>query len=619
MATSADTLFQQRSVLDVRDFNLHLSHEIAKARVNFDNELGKRYTDVLDVTEEVEKLLRQSRQADASLMELCFNDAICKLESIPEPVHESQESIRPIGHNSALVLDPTLANDAHSTLAVSEWTLAVLAFAEEPASPKLLDVLVSKFHVLKQINVPDRFATVICGKCELLESAILQHKLSLTAVHWVKLHELFHAFQNSPPFQFKQTSKYDDLAFDFLLTNEEHLQQNRTDVDVQKFLKTPVYKSKSVERVQRSIEDQFQEYHSGGSTDHQHGLTLYGNEFEHSSQLFVHEIDLYCNGIILGNDQKLNSLVESIIQLIAKLKSCGVDPTVITGIKTRLVNCLQERIQQLEDERCEPEAVILENVLLDKTTEKSSEDQGSTKDVDGVVGSTKSDTRLIQSDEDATGAVNATDITSTETNARDQTSNETENAGKMHAGANSSTDAPETSSAGSSNPQLASEQVLDVTETPSKPTEDSETRDAYFNANVKVPGEENKLSDKSEPSLETKLTPGDEETTIARNSDKKEELAPNVAEPSLKINDITLNLSTNTEESVLDSQEASRASSKSLKPDKTTEDSRAISTTDKNSILITDSDALVDMAMKIMNIKNLRRYLECHIHQIQAL
>ncbi|CEP62952.1 Golgi transport complex subunit COG1 LALA0_S06e07668g [Lachancea lanzarotensis] len=360
MATTAETLFREKSVVEVRDYNLNLTQEIARARDTFEFELGKRYTDILAVTDEVEVLLQEARLADASLMDLCFNDSKCKLETVSEPVKELGTPLGLNGFNSASIVGSEASSEAHCTLAVSEWVLAVLALVQDPGSLKNLDLLVSKFGFINKVSVPEQFNTVIADKCKLLESAVLQHALSLTASHWVRLQKLFHDYQESPLFEFKQIHAIDELAFDFLLGNEDYLQRSVTDAEVQTFFKTPVYRAKSIERALKLIDEQFRKYESNDSSGEQSDLALYDDTDEESLQLFVKNVDLYCKGVITIKDQRLEALVERVIETIAKLKTSRVEANVLADIKNRLATHVQARLAELENDYHDLDVVALE-------------------------------------------------------------------------------------------------------------------------------------------------------------------------------------------------------------------------------------------------------------------
>ncbi|SCU83021.1 LAFA_0D01310g1_1 [Lachancea sp. 'fantastica'] len=372
MATTAETLFREKSVVGVRDYNLNLKQEITRARDTFDKELSKRYTDILAVTDEVEILLQKARLADTSLMDLCFNDSKCKLETISEPAKGLSAQLEFInGYNSATAEDFGPPDEACCTLAVSEWVLAVLEFVQDPGSLKNLDSLVNRFTTLNQVKVPEELYAIIAHKCESLESVILQHNLSLTASHWVRLHELFHADQRAPFFKFNEVHAIDDLAFDFLLGNEDYLQRSATEIEVQNFFKTPVYRAKSIERALKLIDDQFQKYDSCELTDKQSDLALYGDIDMQSLQLFIENVDSFCKGVIAAKDQELNTLVERVVETIGKLKSAGADTAVLADIKARLTSRVQKRLVELENEFHEPDVIALKS-LESVDTEQSS-------------------------------------------------------------------------------------------------------------------------------------------------------------------------------------------------------------------------------------------------------
>ncbi|SCU88212.1 LANO_0D01442g1_1 [Lachancea nothofagi CBS 11611] len=326
---------------------------LAKAKDEFDKELGKRFGDILAVTDAVDELLGQARAVDASLMDLCFNDSVCKLEAVPEPGASSSLQSTSRASNGGH-LDPAFVSNVHRTLAVSEWALAVRSFTEDPSAAKNFDALLASFESIQQINgKADQYQSVVSDKCRLVEAAVLDGSAPFTAVQWVKLYHLFHS--DTDVFAFQQLEALDKLAFDFLLRNEDLLQCSQTEPEVQRFLNSPAFKNKSNERLLQDVELQFSNYQRSHETVSRPPISLYDLNVEQSLSTFVQDIDFYCNGIIEDQDRKLDVLVETVAALVRKLKSCGADLERIQDIKKRLINCLEARRESLLRE-CEAKA-----------------------------------------------------------------------------------------------------------------------------------------------------------------------------------------------------------------------------------------------------------------------
>ncbi|CUS24194.1 LAQU0S14e02322g1_1 [Lachancea quebecensis] len=375
MATTADALFREKPVGELRDYRLQLSHDIAKAKDRFETELGRRYTDLLAVTDQVDELLQQARVADADLMELCFNDAKFKLEALPDPGASNGPAATAAGQE----LSPSAGLDldgANLTLTVSEWALAVKNFVREPASQKHFDSLVQSFHAVLGLCDVSRYASVLARNCSVLEDAVLEQQPQFSAPQWVKLHRLVHS--HAEVFPFKRVTELDALVFGFLLANEESLRSAGADPDVEQFLEGEAFKQKFVERALLDVDAEFQAFEeaAAGSAPLPE---LYGLEFDDRSlPALVTKASLYCSGVTSLRDRALYTLADNTVALVRKLQRSQADTAVISRVKERLSEVLNERRKEvIETSRCaEPEVLQMK----DKTESKlSQEDEPDSK------------------------------------------------------------------------------------------------------------------------------------------------------------------------------------------------------------------------------------------------
>ncbi|SCU95419.1 LADA_0G15522g1_1 [Lachancea dasiensis] len=353
MASVAEDLFREKPVAEVRDYNLHLAQDIARANDNFERELSHRYTDILAITDSVEELLRRSREVDASLMDLCFNDSSYKLEPVADPNRETRDAIDLSRGHSSPASDHL--QDAKYALAVAQWTLAVKSFLGDPAAPKNFDPLLSSFESIRGFPHASRYDSTISANCQLLQAAVLEHKMSFSALQWVKLYHLFHAHAGSQVFVFDGIDTVSQLVCDFLLRNEDVLRNSQMDPEVQVFLKAPVFKSKSIESLLKNVEFQFERYYAAceRTSTQPTSLNLYSFCAGDSVASFVQDVDWFCHGIKDEQDRKLDNLLVSVSQLIQRLQHYGAETTTVDDIKNRLIQNLEQRLQQVTRERAQ--------------------------------------------------------------------------------------------------------------------------------------------------------------------------------------------------------------------------------------------------------------------------
>ncbi|CAR24665.1 Golgi transport complex subunit COG1 [Lachancea thermotolerans CBS 6340] len=375
MATTADALFREKPVGELRNYRLQLSHDIAKAKDRFETELGRRYTDMLAVTDQVDELLQQARTADADLMELCFNDAKFKLAALPDPAafHAAAPAAATADPELGPGAQPDLAG-IEATLAVSEWVLAVKDFAREPALQKHFDSLVQGFHTVLSLHDVSRYASVLARNCRALEDTILEQQAEFSASQWVKLHRLVHS--HAEVFPFKRVDELDALVFSFLLANEEPLRAAGVDADVQAFLEGEPFKLKFVERVLQDVDAEFQalEEAAAGSAP---TPELYRMNFDDGSLLaLVTEANLYCSGAISPRDRALYALVENITALVRKLQRSQADSAVISKVKERLSEVLIERRKEVVEAPSDNSVLQLEALQKKGDTEFGTSQQG---------------------------------------------------------------------------------------------------------------------------------------------------------------------------------------------------------------------------------------------------
>lgn len=338
MSTDVETLFKEKSISDIRDYNLEISHEITRTRDQFNQQLRGRYEEILDVTHEVRRLLAQSKEVDSKLMDLCFNDTKYKLESISEVQLGSHKN--PAFRTN----ENTYVEGAQWILILTNWIQAVKVFMKDPCSSKNLDDVLAKFETIGSSPPDSPYSEMILKHCARMESFILEQKPAFNPLQWVKVFNLFHEGQNQ--FGFEHAEEIEVLAYDALLTNEDlihHPSSANIDPLVQNFIGSAVFKQRLIAKFTDNIQQHFEKYEKASQITSEE-INVYQLDDERNLAQFVQNINLYCFGFTTVVSQKLNDLIEDVIECLHNLKAAGANKKCMNPIKERIIALLDEEI-----------------------------------------------------------------------------------------------------------------------------------------------------------------------------------------------------------------------------------------------------------------------------------
>ncbi|SCW02913.1 LAFE_0F17040g1_1 [Lachancea fermentati] len=338
MSTDVEALFKEKSIPDIRDYNLEVSQEITRTRDEFNQQLRGRYEEILDVTHEVRRLLAQSKEVDSKLMDLCFNDTKYKLESISEVQLGSHKN------SAGRSNENTYVENAQCILILTNWIQAVKVFMKDPCSSKNLDEVLAKFQTIESSTPDSSYSGMILKHCARMESFILEQKPAFNPLQWVKVHNLFHEGQNQ--FGFKHAEEIEALAYDALLTNEDlihHPSSANIDPLVQNFIGSAVFKQRLIARFTDNIQQHFEKYEKARQITSEE-IKVYQLSDERNLAQFVQNVNLYCFGFTNVVGQKLNDLIEDVIECLRNLKAAGADEKCMNPIKERIIALLDEEI-----------------------------------------------------------------------------------------------------------------------------------------------------------------------------------------------------------------------------------------------------------------------------------
>lgn len=77
-------LFSTKHIPQIRDELKYVNHELNKIDINLNSNLNLHYKDILNITSNVTDLFNSLQAIDADFRDLCFNDEIFQLQSLPE-------------------------------------------------------------------------------------------------------------------------------------------------------------------------------------------------------------------------------------------------------------------------------------------------------------------------------------------------------------------------------------------------------------------------------------------------------------------------------------------------------------------------------------------------------
>lgn len=188
--SAALQLFRERSIAQVRDYDLELSSRVARSHERFTRELQTHYKDILKVTDEVDRLYVDLKEGDAMFMDLCFKDDLYKLNKLADYQGETDRSSSlPIETHSVS------GGTSQTLLVVSSWVLAISdlisRFATSTSALKLFDNVMREFDELKVVLDDGMvYETVIKSKCEAFLQFICSPDINLTISQWIRIYNL---------------------------------------------------------------------------------------------------------------------------------------------------------------------------------------------------------------------------------------------------------------------------------------------------------------------------------------------------------------------------------------------------------------------------------------------
>ena len=188
--SAALQLFRERSIAQVRDYDLELSSRVTRSYERFTRELQTHYKDILKVTDEVDRLYVDLKEGDAMFMDLCFKDDLYKLNKLADYQGETNRS-------SSLPIETHLVSGGQSQtlLVISSWVLAISdlisRFATSTSALKLFDSVMSEFDELKVALEDDMaYETIIKSKCEAFLQFVCSSDINLTISQWIRIYNL---------------------------------------------------------------------------------------------------------------------------------------------------------------------------------------------------------------------------------------------------------------------------------------------------------------------------------------------------------------------------------------------------------------------------------------------
>lgn len=354
LSNDSDTLrlFRERSIVQVKDYDLELSTKIDKTHQRFTKELQVHYKDILKVTDEVGQLFQKLKDGDALFMDLCFKDNFYKLNKLPEVTNMlNKDSHKPSIHSDTSLSQPILI--------VSNWALAISdfisRFATSSSSAKLFDQVIFEFDELKkELPQVSDYHKVITSKCNNFLQYLLTSpsNMNFSLSQWIRIYNLVLRYKIKE-FAWEQPmlDELEQLLFKSIFQEDIDSLLKSNDELISNFVHTETFETKLNEKFLNDINTQFSHLDEllisqKTSDEMNQDIIAYPANLNDASnvQNVVEDSRLYCMGLSKYGRVEMYKIVTPLIELIQELESHGGTSLQIKELRERLISILQEAI-----------------------------------------------------------------------------------------------------------------------------------------------------------------------------------------------------------------------------------------------------------------------------------
>lgn len=344
-------LFRERSIVQVKDYDLELSTKIDKTHEKFTKELQVHYKDILKVTDEVGQLFQKLKDGDALFMDLCFKDNLYKLNRIPEIEMMNNDL-----HSSRVYSATSLSQPI---LIVSNWALAISdfisRFAVSSSSAKLFDQVILEFDELKkELPQASDYQKVITTKCNIFLQYLLTppSNINFTLTQWIRIYNLVLRDKIKDfPWEQPMLDELEELLFRSIFQEEIDSLLESNDELISNFVNTETFEAKLNENFLNDIKTRFHHLDelliSQKTSDNMNeDIMAYPTTLSDASNIqnVVEDSRLYCMGLSKYVRVQMYKIVRPLIDLIQKLEKHGGTPSQIKELREKLISILQEAI-----------------------------------------------------------------------------------------------------------------------------------------------------------------------------------------------------------------------------------------------------------------------------------
>lgn len=338
METQADTLFKQKSTIELRDYNLQISLDTVKLKDTFNTKLSETYREILNINGFITHLFDETKKLDSELMNLCFDDGKYKLKKVDDSysnelninvIHSNNKRTKSLTHTqNPLYIEGLLKLSSFST-SLSKFKMSHNGFNFK----SLMEEFNHISHFKGDINM-----TIISKQCSDFESWVLDIQPSLAIDQYI---QLYHEISNFKKFQF--SSKIPQWIFAELLNNYKDF-LNYESPSVQNFIHNPDFKVKLIEVLNNECEILFKKLNKDELSDKVFDVLKVSDNISD----FITNVDMYCQGIYDEKKVNLKECTTEIIRIRSLLIKFGCKNQVI-NLTNRLTKILKNELDIILD------------------------------------------------------------------------------------------------------------------------------------------------------------------------------------------------------------------------------------------------------------------------------
>lgn len=369
-------LFKENHVPQVRDKLLEVTQDLAKNDVLLNKNLKLHYSDILTITEGVNKLYLGLQDNDTHFRQLCFDDDKYQLGRLPDFEENSfktdkidSKSVISVGGSSVNADD--VDSDTELLLVVSQWSLAVSKFVSAvngstTVSTSIIDKLFTNFNQLvdykDDISFTDtnfKYYQSVIDKLLFLQSNLIENAniIMLSHLQWIKIYNLINdTTKTILPWDNKLISELNEITMDKVIklvlsianveNNKNKIEFNSNDI-IKDFINSTQFNDRILAHIKDKTRHNLNELKlilSNDNVDMESNkeITITHMEVDDLTVL-IEESKFDSLGLINKRRQQVYDLVEPTIQMIQQLIEYNCDSTAVKEIQTEMVDFLNNQ------------------------------------------------------------------------------------------------------------------------------------------------------------------------------------------------------------------------------------------------------------------------------------